>query len=623
METLNVLEEYPPRKGREKLHNNLRNVVDDITHVDSLESLVSMLLSTINTIFQSNISAIYILEESTDTFYPHVYTSPESNKSTFSRVPLQKCCRRVLIAPYRWPSEERDPSVRGCVFTGGLDRMGFSTWFSLPLRIHDFTIGMIVVGYYRFQYLFDDIGQILWEFAQDVASALVPFMSSKLQEQLLQEQETDIAALYQQERMRRIFFSHRELTNILWADDTLPGIIQAFSQIVGEPTAVLDQYFNPLSVFPSDGKWNQHLTRVKQWMVNNFLNQGDRPPFPIRADCTGKSTFVVGPIQMGNVVLGYLVIWEKESKLDVPNLIATQQASIVLAVHFYKHGLQVERLGNGFQQLFNFLLDKPESWGEQQTAEALMMKWDLSLNQSILVAKFENHKCNSVTSVSNGAFIEHLRVRLSIDYSNVLVVRRRDLLVFILPDKLLDRRNLTAFIDWIHCVYHESNPSASNPQQDKQAFHHSMFQFGLSSVVNSPAGLASAYEEACTACMLAPFMENEKDVIRASDIQIYLLLQNLTNENKMKQFLLYTLDPLIQYDVEHKTELLKTLQAYLKYNGNLTVAAENLFIHRTSLQYRLKRIEGILGRSLESSQVRFELQLAFILRNVLILKQST
>lgn len=54
-----------------------------------------------------------------------------------------------------------------------------------------------------------------------------------------------------------------------------------------------------------------------------------------------------------------------------------------------------------------------------------------------------------------------------------------------------------------------------------------------------------------------------------------------------------------EYDHANGTFLQETLVAYYMNGFNISKAAEALFIHRNSLQYRLAKIEDLLGLELD------------------------
>jgi hypothetical protein len=90
--------------------------------------------------------------------------------------------------------------------------------------------------------------------------------------------------------------------------------------------------------------------------------------------------------------------------------------------------------------------------------------------------------------------------------------------------------------------------------------------------------------------------------------------------NDLQQLVDTWIGPLIDYDREHRSELLKTLVAYLNEFGALEATAAKLFVHRNSLRYRLVRIAELTGWDLNDPEQRFHLDLAcraFLVRQAL------
>lgn len=72
----------------------------------------------------------------------------------------------------------------------------------------------------------------------------------------------------------------------------------------------------------------------------------------------------------------------------------------------------------------------------------------------------------------------------------------------------------------------------------------------------------------------------------------------------------HVLGSLVQYDRSHQSELLPTLAALLRNDRSPTRTAAELFIHRQTLVYRVRRIEELTGRSLSRTEDVVELWLA-------------
>ncbi|MEU1310495.1 PucR family transcriptional regulator [Streptomyces cinnamoneus] len=67
---------------------------------------------------------------------------------------------------------------------------------------------------------------------------------------------------------------------------------------------------------------------------------------------------------------------------------------------------------------------------------------------------------------------------------------------------------------------------------------------------------------------------------------------------------------LYEHDAKGRGDLVASLRAWLARHGQWDAAAADLGVHRHTLRYRMRRVEEILGRSLDDPDVRMELWLA-------------
>ncbi|WP_425587837.1 PucR family transcriptional regulator [Streptomyces marokkonensis] len=95
-----------------------------------------------------------------------------------------------------------------------------------------------------------------------------------------------------------------------------------------------------------------------------------------------------------------------------------------------------------------------------------------------------------------------------------------------------------------------------------------------------------------------------------SDIGLRRLLFALRDDPRVQDFTERRLGPLLDHDARHGTELLATLRGYLDAAGNKTVAARAGGLSRETVYQRLRAIERLLGRDLESGEQRTELHVA-------------
>lgn len=71
------------------------------------------------------------------------------------------------------------------------------------------------------------------------------------------------------------------------------------------------------------------------------------------------------------------------------------------------------------------------------------------------------------------------------------------------------------------------------------------------------------------------------------------------------------LEKLASYDRKHKTELFRTLEAYLLNNLNMTAAAEKLYIHRTTFCRRMDHIRRLTGLDISDPDTVLTLRLSY------------
>ncbi|ANS63118.1 regulatory protein [Streptomyces lincolnensis] len=95
-----------------------------------------------------------------------------------------------------------------------------------------------------------------------------------------------------------------------------------------------------------------------------------------------------------------------------------------------------------------------------------------------------------------------------------------------------------------------------------------------------------------------------------SDIGLHRLLYALREDTRIQEYTEQQLGRLIDHDAQHGTDLLTTLRHYLDAAGNKTTAARRGGLSRETMYQRLRTVERLLDRDLESGEQRTELHVA-------------
>ena len=78
-----------------------------------------------------------------------------------------------------------------------------------------------------------------------------------------------------------------------------------------------------------------------------------------------------------------------------------------------------------------------------------------------------------------------------------------------------------------------------------------------------------------------------------------LLLPAMAEDpSELQGFFDETVAPLVTYDEQYETELVRTLETFLDADGNVARTSEKLFTHRHTIRYRLERVKELTARRL-------------------------
>ena len=135
------------------------------------------------------------------------------------------------------------------------------------------------------------------------------------------------------------------------------------------------------------------------------------------------------------------------------------------------------------------------------------------------------------------------------------------------------------------------------------------FTVALSRPAGDPVDLPRAGAES----LLAANVAEARGLSRLSfeETGAYRLLLPAMSEDpgELRRFHGETVEPLVAYDEQYDTELVRTLESFLDADGNVAKTAEKLFTHRHTVRYRLDRVRELTGLDVSSTDGRERLSL--------------
>ena len=100
------------------------------------------------------------------------------------------------------------------------------------------------------------------------------------------------------------------------------------------------------------------------------------------------------------------------------------------------------------------------------------------------------------------------------------------------------------------------------------------------------------------------------EVASWKDLGALQFLLSVQDDEALRLYTDSVLGPIESGEGEYGGELLRSLEAFVEHNGQWERAARQLFCHRHTLRYRIRRVEQLTGRDLSSARDRIEFWLA-------------
>ncbi|WP_030978904.1 MULTISPECIES: PucR family transcriptional regulator [unclassified Streptomyces] len=122
-----------------------------------------------------------------------------------------------------------------------------------------------------------------------------------------------------------------------------------------------------------------------------------------------------------------------------------------------------------------------------------------------------------------------------------------------------------------------------------------------------PTAVSAAYKQAEQALSVA--RRRGRAMVEHEELAAGSVLPLLADD-AVRAFADGMLRALREHDAKGRGDLVASLRAWLSHHGQWDAAAADLGVHRHTLRYRMRRVEEILGRSLDDPDVRMELWLA-------------
>ncbi|MGZ9583148.1 helix-turn-helix domain-containing protein [Paenibacillus marinisediminis] len=310
----------------------------------------------------------------------------------------------------------------------------------------------------------------------------------------------------------------------------------------------------------------------------------------------------------GGEILGYLGLIIARSKLDIVLRMTLNHALNVYAVQFIKQKAVLDVREQVKDSFFNQLFAKNYESIEEIRENANLLNWNINEPHSIGLFAFEftaeDQKLDLIEiNTQKNRIWERIRDYLTRAEPRIVLTRKEGFFIAIVPQEINKG-------DYWKSLY-------GRIQKIVQAeFDHVDIFVGVSQEALHIEDYYLCYKQAHTTLTIVCNRFRDIGLLSFHQLGSYSVLYHLGDPLAVPLFLNTYLEPLLQHGNGKTRDLFNTLREYLQSNGSIKDTAEQLYIHRSSLKYRLEKIRELLKIDIDNAEQRFNLMLAFKLHDL-------
>ena len=121
---------------------------------------------------------------------------------------------------------------------------------------------------------------------------------------------------------------------------------------------------------------------------------------------------------------------------------------------------------------------------------------------------------------------------------------------------------------------------------------------GVSSVCQGEAAFPDGFAEAQQALLGTVVLHSEPAVLAYEELGAYKYLLRVAVDGGIRDATVDAVARLAEYDAQRGSQLVTTLEEFLRRHGNISATSEALFVHPNTLRQRLRRVAELSGLDL-------------------------
>lgn len=387
--------------------------------------------------------------------------------------------------------------------------------------------------------------------------------------------------------------------------DNFDGITKALSKILSKSVVLLDRFLRPISYHLSSES-QTGIEEIVECAIYQIIQEKNRDAgFSLKNASETRIEF--WRVRSGGDLLGYLVIELSNDEVDDFHRITIDSALNVFSIQFIKQKLVLdtkEQVKDSF--IHKLLVERIE---DQETIlqYANVFNWDLFNQHRISILSITLDETGAKDSdileqqAQKSLLWEQLKMQISMVDKEILLANKGDEHIMIVP-AAKEKNNPKNY--WANLYGHIKRWI----EIEKLSIQVSL---GVGGKTEKLQDYYTCYQQAVQALYVVSCHFNRGGFAQFDELGVYTVLHYLKDSSVATLFIKKHLEPLLHYSEGKNMDLFQTLRVYLHHNGSLKDTSEELYIHRSTLQYRIEKIQNLLEVDLDYSEHRLNLMMAF------------
>ena len=367
-------------------------------------------------------------------------------------------------------------------------------------------------------------------------------------------------------------------------------IVDILSKLIGNPIALFNQNLECQATTDKRIQQFEIQPDAKEYTLDFYSNYKYRRQEISLEDSQKIGQYLVRLNVMYNARM-YLVITELEHPVSDMDFIAVENAVTALKQELFRQNSLAD-LEKKFQSdiMNNILNGKVHSIQELRRDSSLL---GISMDASYRIVAFNlGYGMNQVDLNDTVKYTNILNNAIAIEFPNVKIQNDMDKVIVI--QEVDATKKQEEYRQELKEIVMKIQKRVASTKKDLKV------RAGVGRMVEGIEHIPDSFKEATDSLMFIDILGDENEdgqskIMIFSDMGIFKLLCQLSDEKEMMEYVPESLQKLYHYKKQQRQDLILTLKTYLEHNQNLTKTAQDLYIHYKTAAYRIERISQITG----------------------------